>query len=232
MDTTRSPSNWLSGKVSGTAAVSPLPNVTTHSASWDAAVDACHDVETELRSILSADKSRHALYLQSWADIVTPADTSDIAPHLREALTLPAGWCEFASPDPHQPIESQYAPLPAKPSAKCRPAPLGWLSAIVTRRQVEAAHLVDGFVHQLTSWLAGNSQRPDTQAIPESWLEHWIYESPYEFYSEPGCVNPIDVSKPFETHMNLDFLMPLISDYPDQELVSFVELGVRHTADV
>ena len=48
VDTTCSPSNWLSGKVSGIAAVSSLPNATTHSAGWDAAVDACHDVESEL----------------------------------------------------------------------------------------------------------------------------------------------------------------------------------------
>ena len=97
---------------------------------------------------------------------------------------------------------------------------------------MQASHIVDAFVQQLTSWLAGNSQRPDTQAIPGSWLEHWIYESPHEFYSEPGWANPIDVSKPFETHMNLDFLMPLINDYPYQELVSFVELGVRYKADL
>ena len=232
VNTTRSPTDWLSGKVSGIAAVSSLPNATTHSAGWDDAVDACHEVESELRSVLSADNSIHALYLQSWADIVTPVDTSDIAPHLKEALILPAEWCEFASPDPHQPIESQYAPLPAKPSAKRRPAPLGWLSAIVTRRQAQASHIVDAFVQQLTGWLAGNSQRPDTQAIPGSWLEHWIYEAPHEFHSEPGWANPIDVSKPFETHMNLNFLMPLIKDYSDQELVSFVELGVRYKADL
>jgi hypothetical protein len=125
VNTTRSPTDWLSGKVSSIAAVSSLPHATTHSAGWDAAVEACHDVESELRSVLSADNSIHALYLQSWADIVTPVDTSDIAPHLREALTLPAEWCEFASPDPHQPIDSKYAPLPVKSSAKRRPAPLG-----------------------------------------------------------------------------------------------------------
>ena len=197
-------------------------------------MDACHDLEKDLVSILSADTSRHALYLQSWADIVTPVDTSEIAPHLREALSLPAEWCEFASPDPHQPIESKYAPLPAKPSVGRRPAPLGWLSAIVAHRQAEGGPMVEGFVHQLTSWLAGKSQRPATQAVPGSWLEHWIYESPYEFHSGQGWANPIDVSKSFETHMTLDFLMPLIHDYMylDQERVSFVELGVRHKADL
>ena len=45
-------------------------------------------------------------------------------------------------------------------------------------------------------------------------------------YPEPGWANQLDASKPFETHMNLDFLMPIINDYLDQELVSFVELGV------
>ena len=63
VDTTRSPSNWLSGKVSGIAAVSPLPNVTTHFVGSSAAVDACHNVEKELLSILSVDNSGHALYL-------------------------------------------------------------------------------------------------------------------------------------------------------------------------
>ena len=154
---------------------------------------------------------------------------------VKEALAFPAEWCEFASPGPHRPIESKYAPLPAKPSAGRRPAPLGWLSAIVAHdRQAEAAHahMVESFVHQLTGWLAGESQRPAIQAIPGSWLRHWIYESPYEFHSEPGWAKPIDVNKPFETHMNLDFLMPLIHDYSDQERVSFVELGVRYKADL
>ena len=32
--------------------------------------------------------------------------------------------------------------------------------------------------------------------------------------------------------MNLDCLMPLIREYPDQELVSFIKLGVRYKADL
>ena len=32
--------------------------------------------------------------------------------------------------------------------------------------------------------------------------------------------------------MNLDFSMPLIREYPDQELVSFIKLGVRYKADL
>ena len=232
VSTTRSSSSWLTGKVSGIAAFSPPSDVTPDPDDWAPAVDACHVVEQDLVSILSADTSRHAQYLQSWADIATPVDTSEIAPHLKKTLVLPDKWCEFASPDPHQPIESKYAPLPDKPSAERRPAPLGWLSSIVVHRQNEARHMVTNFVTQLTGWLAGKAQRPATQAIPGSWLEHWIYDSPYEFHSEPGWAVPIDVSKPFKTHMNLEFLMPLIRDYPDQELVSFVELGVRYKADL
>ena len=72
---------------------------------------------------------------------------------------------------------------------------------------------MDGSVEQLTLWLGGKAQRPG------SWMEPWIYESIYEFHSEPGWAVPVDVSTPLKTHMNLDFLMHLICGYPDQELV-------------
>ena len=48
----------------------------------------------------------------------------------------------------------------------------------------------------------------------------------------PGWAVPVDVSTPLKTHMNLDFLMPLIREYPDQELVSFIKLGVTYKADL
>ena len=228
----RSQSAWLSSKVSGVAAVQPVFDGTGCSAEWDQSVDACHNVEQELVSALCADTSEHALYLQSWANIAKPVDTSEIAPHLKNSLILPADWCQFAAPNPHQAIESKYAPLPIKPSAQRRPAPLGWLSAIVSSRRDEAKFLVDNFVRQLTLWLDGKAQRPATQAIPGSWMEPWIYESTCEFHSDPGWAVPVDVSTLLKTHMNLDFLMPLIREYPDQELVSFIKLGVRYKADL
>ena len=76
-------------------------------------------------------------------------------------------------------------------------------------------------------WLSGKAQRLATRAIPGSWLEPWIYESTYEFHSEPGWAVPVNVSTPLETHMNLDFLMPLIREYPDQELC-YVMFNFQH----
>ena len=177
----RSQSAWLSGKVSGVAAVQPVFDGTGCSAEWYQSVDACHNVEQELVSALCADTSEHALYLQSWAGIAKPVDTSEIAPHLKKSLVLPTDWCQFASPNPHQAIEWQFAPLPSRPSSQCRPAPLGWLSAIVRSRRGEAKLLVDNFVKQLTLGFDGKAQRPVTQAIPGSWMEPWIYESTYEW---------------------------------------------------
>ena len=171
----RSQSTWLSGKVSGVAAVQPVFDETGPPAEWLHSVKACHRVEQKLVSALFADTSEHALYLQSWAGIAKPVDTSELAPHLKRSLVLPADWCQFASPNPHQAIESQFAPLPSRPSHQRRPAPLGWLSAIVASRRCEAELIVNAFVKQLTLWLSGKAQRPATQAIPGSWMEPWIY---------------------------------------------------------
>jgi hypothetical protein len=67
----------------------------------------CHRVEQKLVSALYADASEHARYLQSWTGIAKPVDTSELAPHLKKSLILPADWCQFASPNPHQAVESQ-----------------------------------------------------------------------------------------------------------------------------
>ena len=163
----RSQSTWLGGKVSDVAAVHPVFVGTGSSVEWQRSFEACHKVEQELISALCSDTSEHALYLQSWAGIAKPVDTSEIAPHLRKSLVLPADWCQFASPNPHQAIESHFAPLPSRPSSQCRPAPLGGLSAMVSSRRSEAKLLVDNFVKQLTKslWLGGKAQCPATQAI-------------------------------------------------------------------
>ena len=167
----RSQSTWLSGKVSGVAAVQPVFDGAGPPAEWHLSVEACHKVEQELVSALFADTSEQSLYLQSWTSITKLVDTSEIAPHLRKNLVLPAGWCQFASPNPHQAIESQFAPLPSSPPHQRCPTLSGWLSAILNNCRDEAKLVVNDFVKQLTLWLGGKAQRPATQAIPGSWME-------------------------------------------------------------
>ena len=59
-----------------------------------------------------------------------------------------------------------------------------------------------------------------------------MYESPHEFHSDPGFATPVDVSQVSVSHLNLDFYAQQGIGYPDQELLSFLILGVRYKADL
>ena len=47
-----------------------------------------------------------------------------------------------------------------------------------------------------------------------------------------GVIFPVDFDEPIESHLNLELLRQLLSDWPDQELVSFLLEGVRYKADL
>ena len=91
---------------------------------------------------------------------------------------------------------------------------------------------VCAFLKKLTRWLGGDSERPTAMVIPGDWLEHWVFEAPHEFHSNPGFATPLDLSEPSSSHLNLDFYAEQGRGYPDQELISFLILGVRYKADI
>jgi hypothetical protein len=47
-----------------------------------------------------------------------------------------------------------------------------------------------------------------------------------------GVIVPLDFSAPLKTHLNLPLLRELLSEWPDQELVSFLVEGVDYKADI
>ena len=59
-----------------------------------------------------------------------------------------------------------------------------------------------------------------------------MFEAPHEFHSKPGWAVPIDTSQPSSSHLNLDFYKQERNGYPDQELISFLALGVRYKSDL
>ena len=61
---------------------------------------------------------------------------------------------------------------------------------------------------------------------------HWVFEAPHDFQCKPGWAVPVDASKASHSHLNLDFYAQWGVGYPDQELISFLVLGVRYKADV
>ena len=91
---------------------------------------------------------------------------------------------------------------------------------------------VQAFKKKMTLWRAGECERPQAVVIPGSWLQWWVFEAPHEFHSKPGWDVPIDESTASPSHLNLNFYSKMGSGYPDQEIISFILLGVRYKADL
>ena len=49
---------------------------------------------------------------------------------------------------------------------------------------------------------------------------------------EEGGIEPVDFETPLQSHLNLQQLQEELSDWPDQELLSFLLLGVRYKAGI
>ena len=224
-------SSWESGRVAGTVAhqedaVAPLP---ASSAEAFDALAAKHDEQIEImRGLLEEDGTEEML---TWEMRLCPTDLTEYPEALR--VVFPElSWCGVAVPDPHEPEASEWQPLPQKLNLPERPAPQGWLSAVVPKWRAEAKRRVDSFRNKLTLWLRGDSPRPSAAVIPGQWLEPWVFEAPHDFHSKPGRAVPLDASEVSPSHLNLDFYGAQGEGYPDQEIVSFLVLGVRYKADL
>ena len=195
---------WQSGRVSGTAAYHPEVKDQPVSEEFLESV-AIHEAEqSRLSNLLSDDGSQSML---DWMDRIAPVDLADI--HVPEALRQPVPkleWCSELLPDPHIPVHTEWQELPSHQELPKRPAPNGWLAAVIPKFRSEAARRVHSFSKKMTLWLNGVCERPAVTAIPGSWLEHWVFEASHDFVSEPGWAVPIDVSKPSASHLDLDFL--------------------------
>ena len=182
----------------------------------------------EMRSVLEADGSDEML---QWMQMLSPTDLAEFPAALRRPMSK-LDWCGVAVPDPHVAVETDWQPLPGHVELPERPAQQGWLSAVRPGFRTEARRRVKSFQKKLTKWLDGKAERPAVTVIPGKWLEHWVFQAPHEFHSKPGWAVPVDLSKPSESHLNLEFYKQQGECYLDQELISFLVLGVRYKADL
>ena len=169
--------------------------------------------------------------IAEWAQSISLLCTDEIPAALLRPLKI-SDWSGLLLPDPHEPIQTDWQALPNKVDSPTRPAPQGWLSAVRPQYRAEAARRVRAVTKKMTKWLAGESEKPQTTVIPGSWLEHWVHEVPHDVQSQPGSAVPVDISKASTSHLNLDFYLQQGKDYPDQEILSFLVLGVRYKADL
>ena len=224
-------SGWLSGRVSGTAAHEPKLAGETTADEERAFQSEWLEHERSLKQmseLLNEDGSRDML---EWEQRLGPTDMADFPANLRRPADK-LDWCRLDIPDPHTPVATEWQPLPAKLDLPLRPAPQGWLTAVRPEYRRAAKDRVGAFQKKLTLWMGGEAERPDATVIPGSWLEYWVFQSPHEFHSRPVYATPVDMANPSKSHLNLCFYQDQGEQYPDQELLSFLVLGVRYKADI
>ena len=223
--------SWETGRLSGTAAYHPADQGQPSEVdlgSFERTVKRHNEEANKLELLLSSSNDEKVV---EWSQNIVPLETSEVPDALRRPLTS-LEWSELELPDPHIPVQTEWQPLPERRSLPTRRAPQGWLSAVRPTYRAEAARRVRAFTKKLTRWMAGRSERPETVVIPGSWLEHWVFEAPHDFQTQPGFAVPVDLSQASASHLNLDFFAQQGQGYPDQELISFLLLGVRYKADL
>ena len=241
--------DWASGRVHGTAAFEPDRD--GRLAKGAGTCDQCEegaggsggaeDSEAFFLRAAQQDEQQEILRrmliedgtedMQNWANQIGPTDLSEVPPSLHRPLAH-LDWSGVLLTDPHEAIDTDWQPLPPSPVAEVREAPLGWLSAVRPMYRAGSKRRFDSFMRKLQRWLAKECERPDCSIIPGKWLEYWVHEVPHDFHSKPGFAVPVDIGKASPSHLNLDFLDDLGQGYLDQELVSFLVLGVRYKADL
>ena len=222
---------WQSGRVAGTAAHQEQEETAASRVDLDAFEEIVRDHNAAadvLKALLNQSQDKA---ISEWAQNLLPLSTEEVPTSLMKPLGK-LEWSQLQLPNPHTPIETKWQSLPAKVELPRRAAPQGWLTAVRQKHRAEAARRARAFAKKMTQWLAGLSERPQVVVIPGSWLEHWVYEAPHDFHSQPGIAIPIDMSKASPSHLNLDFYLQQAQKYPDQELLSFLILGVRYKADI
>ena len=222
---------WGTGRVDAHAAWEPeaeQKSCSSEQAAFFAQVREHEARKADLEALLHADGSVDML---EWKSRLGTEELESIPQSLQKPVAVETASGLLIT-DPHVPIDTEWQPLPDRSPLQPRPAPQGWLSAVRPMFRKAAADVVDAFRGNMSRWLAGESDRPEAVVIPGLWLEHWVFEGPHEFVSRPGWATPIDLSTPSESHLNLDFLAEQGIGHPDQELISFLILGVRYKADL
>ena len=227
MEASSEDDRWHSGRVAGTAAFEYGATTTSNAShsvgNVEGTVAFQHQVKkheadvNDLRAILKAD---HSEDMCQWEQMLSHTDMQDFPEALKRPMPQ-LSWSGALIPNPHVPVQTDWQPLPKQANLPKRDAPQGWLLAVRPSYRQEAMRMVLAFQKKLTRWLAGKCERPSAIVILGSWLEHWVFEAPHDFHSEPGYAVPVKVGEASKSHLNLDFCQQWEEGYPDQELIRF-----------
>lgn len=185
------------------------------------------DAETQLRQTLQ-DAG-----LPGWAERVGATGHSEFPVELIDE-------CEAGQHDgslAKRPFDGAFAPdetawLPRPPPQPTRPeGPKSWRDLYT----VEALAQIDGFARDTDRALrefdsgAVRVKHPKAVALGQDAIRPEYRGVVWDCRGDRPRV--ADFHEHIETHLNLDYLREALSDYPDQELLSFLVLGVRSKTD-
>jgi hypothetical protein len=182
-------------------------------------------------AIAAEPQARVAGMLAGWRDRVMPFCAEDIPPDLRGRIPFPEYSAELF-PEPHLAPVTEW--MPRKP---LQPRVNHWVDSVQDIFAEEAWGQIGTFNSLLTAWMedpTANS-RPRAVAIGQGGLQPWaqgVVLDLRQLVKGVGWVTELDFGASTPTQFNVDYIRERLKDYPDQELVSHLVLGVRMLADL
>ena len=203
-----------------------------HVATWE---QHCHRANTAVARLRSAfadafhpelpESTR--LLLLSWQDKIGAFEPDSVPPALRGRIPAPGGWVNVPFPVVHKPHKTKWLPRkPAQPRFQREVSSLReLLCGIYPKLQV--------YLSQLDDWLDGKARRPSPLLISAKDAAEWSHGLVLDLrHLEDGWVRELDYTAPTPTLLNLPAIAERLHDFDDQELVSFIVLGVSYKAEL
>ena len=181
----------------------------------------------------------------SWADIIQPLEVTDVPPALQDLPTFADPRIETmrfsARGAPPSTLPLPPAPLQPWPldGAGLRFEPQAMEDLLEPQAILEIRAWVDDAVLDLLEMEENGSveRRRCARVLalgPDSFLPYarGTYWDLRDFLRGSGPIKPLDLNEVKESHLNLPYFAEQLSDYPDQELLSFLLGGVSFKADL
>jgi hypothetical protein len=204
--------------------------------SWTAHCEAAEIAMRMLRSaydsaILAEADRVVAISLAQWKDRIAPFCAADTPPDLRGRIPFPE-YSDEPFPVPHLPPVTEWLPL-KPPQAEVR----HWVESVSEIFTQPAWGQIVTFLLLLTAWMDDptNNPRPRPVAIGQGGLQPWAQGGILDLrklVNGKGWVTQLDFEARTPTQFKIDFIRVRLSNYPDQELVSHLVLGVRMHAEI
>ena len=236
---------WRAGKTP-VRQLKPCTRGEVQTGEWYKALPALDGHQEELRCRIKQVEPDHPAYdwLQETVDRMQPLDVSDFASQLLEQRTVFSERDAVAleMPVEYEPPRTDWLPSKRQKQRRSDFRPTGLHDLVTAEGRRKIDRWVEGALNDLKRMksLGRAAGRQFNEVLvltqrdlyPEARGVIWDLRR-----GEHGEVVPLDFQAPLETHLNLDYLQwqcdhGYLKNYPDQELISQLMLGVSYKDDL